>query len=155
MFSTTTIASSTTNPVAIVMAISDKLLMLKPHRYIRPKVAVRDTGTTRPGIAVVRTSRRNRKTTITTKQTEMTRLSSTSWIEERMLELRSNTTSRLIDAGIEARSAGRVAMTRSTVSITLAPGCRQTSTRIARCASEYPEALKFCTESRTVATSIN
>ena len=38
MFSITTMASSTTNPVEMVSAISERLSMLKPARYITPKV---------------------------------------------------------------------------------------------------------------------
>ena len=44
-FSSTTIASSTTKPVATVSAISDRLFRLKPHRYMTPKVPISDTGT--------------------------------------------------------------------------------------------------------------
>ena len=45
IFSSTTIASSTTKPVAIVSAISDRLLSYKPHRYMTPNVPISDTGT--------------------------------------------------------------------------------------------------------------
>ena len=38
MFSSMTIASSTTNPTAMVSPISDRLSRLKPHRYIIPSV---------------------------------------------------------------------------------------------------------------------
>src|SRR5689334_23586302 len=50
MFSIMTIASSTTNPVAIVIAISDKLLRLNPARYITASVPTKDSGTDRLGI---------------------------------------------------------------------------------------------------------
>src|SRR5262245_61722051 len=53
-FSSTTIASSTTNPVAMVSAISDRLFRLKPHRYITPKVATSETGTATAGMRVAR-----------------------------------------------------------------------------------------------------
>ena len=52
MFSITTIASSTTNPVAMVSAISERLSSVYPIRYIAPKVAMmrnrhRDAGNER------------------------------------------------------------------------------------------------------------
>jgi hypothetical protein len=43
VFSSTTMASSTTKPVATVSAISDRLLSEKPSRYITPKVPSSDT----------------------------------------------------------------------------------------------------------------
>ena len=69
MFSMTTIASSTTNPVAIVIAISERLSMLYPQRYITPNVPSSDTGTATLGMRVARTFRRNRKTTRITSPT--------------------------------------------------------------------------------------
>ena len=59
MFSSTTIASSTTKPVAMVSAISDRLSRLKPSRYMTPNVPISDTGTATLGISVARTLRRN------------------------------------------------------------------------------------------------
>ena len=52
MFSIMTIASSTTKPVAMVSAISDRLLRLKPSRYITPNVPTSDSGTDRLGMMV-------------------------------------------------------------------------------------------------------
>ena len=52
MFSIITIASSTTKPVAIVIAISDRLLRLNPARYITPNVPTSDSGTDRLGMIV-------------------------------------------------------------------------------------------------------
>ena len=68
MFSSTTIASSTTNPTARVSAISDMLSRLYPSRYMTANVATMDIGSARLGIAVARTLRRKRKITITTRQ---------------------------------------------------------------------------------------
>ena len=59
-FSSTTIASSTTKPVEIVSAISDRLSRLYPIRYITPNVPISDTGTATLGIKVARPLRRNR-----------------------------------------------------------------------------------------------
>ena len=66
MFSITTIASSTTNPVAMVSAISERLSRVYPSRYIAPNVAMMDTGTDTLGINVDQALRRKTNTTITT-----------------------------------------------------------------------------------------
>ena len=63
MFSITTMASSTTKPVEMVSAISDRLSRLKPTRYITANVPISETGTATVGISVARGLRRNRKTT--------------------------------------------------------------------------------------------
>ncbi len=49
-----------------------------------------------------------------------------------MVWVRSDRTLTLIEGGMLASIAGRAAFTRATVSITLAPGCFCTKTRIAR-----------------------
>src|SRR6202042_3892987 len=63
MFSITTIASSTTNPVAMVRAISDRLSRVYPSRYIAPKVAMIETGTEMLGMKVDQPLRRKMNTT--------------------------------------------------------------------------------------------
>ncbi len=60
MFSSTTMASSTTRPVARISAISEKLFSEKPNRYITAKVPTSDTGTARVGISEARKLPRNR-----------------------------------------------------------------------------------------------
>ena len=50
MFSIITIASSTTKPVAMVSAISVRLLTENPARYMTPKVPMSDSGTTTLGM---------------------------------------------------------------------------------------------------------
>ncbi|MNY69432.1 hypothetical protein D3C86_2073750 [compost metagenome] len=52
MFSTTTIASSTTNPTATTIATSVRLFRLKPMTYIRAKLAISDTPSTADTISV-------------------------------------------------------------------------------------------------------
>src|SRR6266568_1513570 len=104
-FSSTTIASSTTKPVAMVSAMSDRLFKLKPARYITPNVATSETGTATAGIRVARALRRNRNTTTITSAIAMTSVLSISKSEARMVLVRSSTTSRLIVLGIEARSS--------------------------------------------------
>src|ERR1017187_7192729 len=79
MFSITTMASSTTKPVEMVKAISDKLSMLNPSRYITPKVPTSESGTATEGMIVAHISRRKRKTTSTTRHTLIMSETSTSW----------------------------------------------------------------------------
>ena len=85
MFSSTTIAASTTNPVEIVSAISERLSMLYPARYMTAKVPMMDTGTATSGINVERHSRRKRKTTRTTSMIEMSSVLSMSFTEARIV----------------------------------------------------------------------
>ncbi|MNO05654.1 hypothetical protein D3C81_2271320 [compost metagenome] len=59
MFSMTTMASSTTNPVAMVSAISVRLLIEKSRNTITAKVPTSDSGTATAGIIVAGTLRRN------------------------------------------------------------------------------------------------
>ncbi len=63
------------------------------------------------------------------------------------------TTLRSIAAGIEARSAGTMAFTRSTVAMMLAPACRPISSTTAGLPFTAPAFLTSCTESTTSATS--
>ena len=58
MFSIMTMASSTTKPVEMVSAISDRLFRLYPHRYMIPNVPMSERGTAMPGMMVARTERR-------------------------------------------------------------------------------------------------
>ncbi|CSS42976.1 Uncharacterised protein [Shigella sonnei] len=60
MFSITTMASSTTNPVAIVNAISVRLLIEKSRNTITAKVPINDSGTATPGMMVAGILRKNR-----------------------------------------------------------------------------------------------
>ncbi|SPY73889.1 Uncharacterised protein [Providencia alcalifaciens] len=63
MFSKTTMASSTTKPVATVSAMSDRLLRLNPHKYIAVNVPISETGTAIAGISVARPERKKSSTT--------------------------------------------------------------------------------------------
>ena len=66
VFSSTTMASSTTKPVATVSAIRLRLFSEKPSRYITPKVPSSDTTVATAGMMVARTLRRKALTTSTT-----------------------------------------------------------------------------------------
>ncbi len=91
MFSITTIASSTTNPVEIVSAMSERLSIVNPNRYIAAKVPINDTGTATVGMIVARGLLRKIKTTSTTRQIEMISVLSTSLTEARIVVVRSRT----------------------------------------------------------------
>ena len=64
--STTTIASSTTRPIASTRAKSDSVLIEKPSSGKNANVPIRDTGTAISGISVARQFWRNRNTTTIT-----------------------------------------------------------------------------------------
>ena len=63
IFSITTMASSTTKPVEMVIAISERLSRLYPNRYITANVPISETGTATPGMSVARPLRRKTNTT--------------------------------------------------------------------------------------------
>jgi len=58
MFSIMTMASSTTKPVPMVSAISDRLSRLKPAKYMMPKLVISDSGSATPAMKVARSERR-------------------------------------------------------------------------------------------------
>src|SRR5277367_6164733 len=90
-------------------------------------VQISATGTVIEGMMVAQTLRRNRKITITTRAMDSIRVNCTSDSEARMVCVRSTMMVVLIDGGIDASSRGNVAFIRSTVSMTLAPGCLKIS----------------------------
>ena len=102
-------ASSTTNPVEMVSAISDRLSRLYPKRYMPPNVPTSESGTATLGMIVAETLRRKMNTTSTTSTTEMSRLIWTSLKAARMDVVRSSATASVIDGGMEARRVGRSA----------------------------------------------
>ena len=130
MFSSMTMASSTTKPTAIVRPISDRLSRLNPIRNIAPSVPTSANGTVTLGMIVAHTLRRNRKITITTNPIDSARVNSTSLTDARITWVRSTMVLTCTDGGMDASSAGRAALMRSTVCITLAPGCLNASRRI-------------------------
>ena len=66
-FSSTTIASSTTIPIAKIMANNVSKLMVKPSKYKPAKVPINEIGTAIIGISVARQLCKNKNTTNTTK----------------------------------------------------------------------------------------
>ena len=66
-FSTTTMASSTTMPIASTRPNSDRLLSVKPNIAMKKKVPMSDTGIATIGMIAARHVCRNRITTSTTR----------------------------------------------------------------------------------------
>ncbi|CSE56738.1 Uncharacterised protein [Shigella sonnei] len=153
MFSSTTMASSTTKPVAMVSAINERLLRLNPHRYIAANVPISETGTETAGIIVARPERRNKNTTRITSATEIISVCSTSSSEARMVGERSWAICRSIAAGMVSCNSGNFARMLSTVWIILASGSLRIISKIAGLALVIPALRTSCTESVTVATS--
>src|SRR5580698_1485487 len=89
MFSSMTIASSTTKPTEIVSAIRERLSRLKFSRYMVANVPISATGTVILGMIVAHRLRRNRKITITTRLIDRIRVNSTSLTDARMVWVRS------------------------------------------------------------------
>ena len=111
MFSITTIASSTTKPVATTSAISVRLLIEKPARYMKPKVPTKDSG---HGHARddrrAEILRRNRKITRTTRPIAHASSICTSRTEARIVTVRSVSTATSIAAGSDAVSCGNCSL---------------------------------------------
>ena len=115
MFSSTTMASSTTNPVEIASAMSERLSRLYPQAYMTAKVPISERGTAMLGMIVALTVLRNAKTTRMTSTTEIRRVISMSRTEARIVVVRSITTSTLIAGDMDALNCGNKAYTLSTV----------------------------------------
>ena len=79
--STTTMALSTTIPIASTSANSVSILMEKPNICIKKKVPTSETGTAIAGINVERKSCRNKYTTINTSKKASNSVRSTTEIE--------------------------------------------------------------------------
>jgi hypothetical protein len=84
MFSSTTIASSTTRPIASTIASSVSVLIVKPKAYISANEPTSDTGIVTSGISVARRLRRKKKITSTTSTTASAIVVNTESIERSM-----------------------------------------------------------------------
>ena len=69
MFSSTTMASSTTSPIASTSASSVSVLIEKPAKYISVNEPIRHTGIVTSGITLARIECRNTKITSATSAT--------------------------------------------------------------------------------------
>ena len=148
-----TIASSTTNPTAIVSAINEKLFRLNPSKYMAPSVPARDSGTVTAAASVGTSRRMNRATTASTNTTEISSVFSTSATLARIVVVRSLMVRTTMSGGNHASSCGNCACTRSTVSITLAPAVLVSVSRIAGCFPSHAASLELLTPFSTSATS--
>src|SRR5271155_590972 len=101
MFSSMTMASSTTNPTAMVSAIKDRLSRLNLRTYIIAMVPSNASGTVTPGMMVAQALRKNRKITRTTNTMVKARVFSTSSTEALIVVVRLATVSTLMDGGTE------------------------------------------------------
>ena len=124
IFSTTTMASSTTKPVATVSAINERLSSRNPARYMIASVPSSDTTTATAGIVVAFQLRRNRLTTSTTSSVATSSVTSTSLSEARIVVVRSVAICSLMSAGRSACNEGIWAFSASTTATILAPGWR-------------------------------
>ena len=152
MFSSMTIASSTTKPTDSVKASSVMLLIENPKTYIAAQVPTSETGTASAGMRVADTVRRNKKITMTTRQIAMASVSCTSPTESRIEIERSLSTSIRIDGGTIARYCGSRSRTMSTTATVLASGWRWIASTIARLSLNQLATLSFSTLSTTRAT---
>src|SRR5438046_3835703 len=104
MFSMTTIASSTTSPVASVTPNSVSVLIEKPNSLTNANVPTSDTGIVIAGISVVRQFWRNRNMTSTTRPIASASVVTTSRIDSETTLVVSNATSTLSPGGKRADS---------------------------------------------------
>ena len=86
----TTIASSTTSPVASVRPNSVSVLIVNPKTFIKKNVPINEIGIVIAGISVVRQSCKNKKITITTSAIAISSVINTSLIDSRTNSLESN-----------------------------------------------------------------
>jgi hypothetical protein len=154
MFSMTTIASSTTKPVAMTSAIRVRLLMEKPAKYMTPKVPTSESGTATLGIAVAAALRRKRKMTSTTSAIAKASSIFTSLTEARIVVVRSERRRISTDPGSVACSCGSRRVTRSTTWITFEPGWRWMLTITAALSFAHAANLTFSASSTASATSV-
>ena len=119
-FSMTTMASSTTRPMASTIAKSVSVLMENPSTTNAPKVAISDTGMASAGTSVARQFCRNRYRISVTRISASMKVSATSWIDARIYLVLS-TISMYFRSGGKSFSASRMtSCTPRTVSMALA-----------------------------------
>ncbi len=102
MFSITTMASSTTRPIASTMPSIVSTLMENPAMYMMKNDPMSEIGITTTGMSVVRQSRRNMKMIITTRMKAVITVSCTSAIDCRMYLVMSNPMASLMSGGRSA-----------------------------------------------------
>ncbi len=155
MFSSTTMASSTTKPVATVSDIRLRLSRVKCSRYMAASVPSRLTTTATPGIRVALPLRRNTSTTATTRITAISRVRSTSASEALIPFVLSTAAFRSMEGPSSARSLGSWARIEFTVVMMLAPGDLVTRTTMAGLPLARPRLNRSSGPSTMSATSFS
>ena len=128
MFSSITMASSTTRPIASTIASSVNVLIVNPNAYINPNAPIRDTGIVTIGMSVARRLRRKRKMTSTTSAMASTIVSNTDPIDFSMNTDVSYETISLMPGGSDAFMRSTSARTALDNSSGLATACLTTPT---------------------------
>ena len=131
MFSTTTMASSTTRPVATTSASSVMTLIEKPTAQMAASVPISDTGMEIAGAMVARNERRKARMMRMTMTFASKRLMITSRTDSRMNTASSRVMEMSTPAGSVLRSSSTAACTPSEMSMVLACAWRMMSMPIA------------------------
>ena len=126
-FSKTTMASSTTMPMARTRPNKVKVLMVKPSRYMPANVPTMETGTARHGMRVARHFCKKMKTTQKTSTIASKSVWITSWIETSTNVVISKGMEYATPSGKFSASSSMVLRTSFAVSNALAPGARYTA----------------------------
>ena len=122
MFSMTTIASSTTMPVARMMPKSVSVLIEKPMSFTNANAPTSETGMVMAGMMVLRQVCRKTKITSTTSAIAAASVFSTSWMDSRTTSVVLNAIWYFIPGGNCAASRSISARTSSATSSALAVG---------------------------------
>src|SRR5438552_696464 len=109
-FSMTTIASSTTRPVASVIPNSVSELIEKPNILMNANVPIRETGIVTAGMMVARQSNKNRKITMMTMRTASSRVVMTSFTESPTTVVVSKAITYFIPGGKDLESSSSCAL---------------------------------------------
>ena len=153
MFSIITMASSTTKPTEIASAISDRLSIEKPASHIPAQVPASASGTETPAAIVGVSRRRNANTTTMTRNAVASSVYCMSSTLARMVPVRSTSVEISTPPGSHCFNSGSSALTRSTVSMTLASPCLVIWISTAGCLLNQAIERLLRTESSTSATS--
>ena len=143
MFSSITIASSTTKPTEMVSAIKDRLSRLYPANHMSEQVPSSASGTVIDGMTVAQKLRKKTKITITTSAMVSRSVNCTSCTEARIVVVRSLRMPMWMAAGMVACRRGSSSLMRSTIWMTLAPGCLKTIRNTPRLPSAQAAPLTF------------
>jgi hypothetical protein len=126
MFSSTTIASSTTSPMQSTSASSVSRLIEYPNAYSGTNAAIRHTGTVTAGISAARTLPRNSQITTSTRMIASASVWYTRSTEASMKVVVSKATKILVPSGSDGRMRSASARTARATSSALAVDVRAT-----------------------------